>query len=251
MPDNKSILIVDDNPSLLSSMRLVLQHQGYKVSIASNGMEAIELVKEQPFDIIFMDIKMPAMGGVEAFKRIKMIRSDAVVMMMTAYEVEDLVREAMQSGVFGVVHKPFNLKKTVTNIQRALDSKKGSLILIVDDDFSSAITLKNILFEKGCRVGTAFTGEDAVDMAREREYDIVFIDMNLPAMNGLETYLAMKEINPGMVAIMITGYYQEMEDLIKQSIQNDAYTCLKKPLDMDHVLEMVEKIREQKNPEAM
>ena len=167
-------------------------------------------------------------------------------MMMTAYEVEDLIREAIESGAFGVVHKPFNLKKLIGKIQTSMETGKGSLILIVDDDFSNAITLKNILFEKGFNVGTAFNGEDAVAMAREKEYDIVFIDMNLPAMNGLETYLAMKEINPSMVAIMITGYHEEMEDLVRKSIQNDAYTCLKKPLNMDSVLSMVERIREQK-----
>ena len=64
-----------------------------------------------------MDIKMPVMDGVETFKKIKKIRSDAVVMIMTAYSVDDLVQEVMQEGVYDIIYKPLDINKVVGIIE--------------------------------------------------------------------------------------------------------------------------------------
>jgi two-component system, NtrC family, response regulator HydG len=238
-----SILVVDDNKSLLTTLSMVLRHHGYNVKTASGGEQAIGIVREHPFDIIFMDVKMPVMNGVETFKRIKSIRSESVVIMMTAYEVEELLQEAIEAGAYGILNKPFEVENAISMIEESISSEKGKLILIVDDDYSTCITLKNILTEQGYGVGTAFTGEDALLMAGDDDFSIVFIDMNLPAMNGLETYLAMRKQNPRLIAIMITGYRNEMEDLLRSAMDHQAYACLNKPLDPDQVLEIVGTIR--------
>ncbi|MCX5999236.1 MAG: response regulator [Chloroflexi bacterium] len=65
MVSKASILIVDDNASLCKTMSLILNHKGYAVSIAQDGPEAIELVKEHAFDMVFMDIKMPVRGDLQ------------------------------------------------------------------------------------------------------------------------------------------------------------------------------------------
>jgi CheY-like chemotaxis protein len=79
-------------------MSFILERKGCTVAIAENRPEAIEIAKKNPFDIIFMDIKMPFMNGVEAYKQIKKIRPGAKVIMMTAYEVEDLIGKHWQKG---------------------------------------------------------------------------------------------------------------------------------------------------------
>jgi DNA-binding NtrC family response regulator len=99
-----------------------------------------------------------------------------------------------------------------------------------------------VLEAKGYTVSTAATGEEAIDRSRERPDDILFIDMKLPALNGLETYLAIKEINPRAIAVIITGYYEGMKDLVDKALEKGAYTFMKKPLDMDKVLELIEEI---------
>ena len=66
-----SILIVDDNLSMCKTMSLILSRKGYSVKTAADGPEAIEKVREKSFDMIFMDIKMPVMDGVETYRRIK------------------------------------------------------------------------------------------------------------------------------------------------------------------------------------
>jgi len=240
------ILIVDDNISLCKTTALILRHKGYDVTTAHDGQEAIEKVKEEPFDIIFMDIKMPLMNGVEAYKRIKDIKPEAVVMMMTAYAVEDLIQEALQEGAYGVIYKPLDMEKVLTLIEEAKVTNQGVFILVVDDDEGLCITFKNILLREGYKVGIAHTGEEAIAMTQEDAYDILFIDVKLPTIDGLETYLAIKEINPEAVAIMMTAYRQEAADLIEEALNNNVYTCLYKPFDMEEVLRLVSEICERK-----
>lgn len=237
-----SILLVDDNLSQCKTMAFILQRKGYQVTTAQDGPEAIALVEKNPYDIIFMDIKMPIMNGVEAYKRIKKIRPEVKVMMMTAYAVEDLIQEALQEGAYGIIYKPLDIEKVLSVILKAREEKQGALILVVDDDPGTCSSLKNILKKKGFRVGTANSGEDAIKASQGERYDIIFIDMRLPTLNGLETYLAIKKINPEAVAVMMTAYRQEMSDLVEQAIHNNAYTCLYKPLDMSTMLNLISEI---------
>lgn len=246
MQEEASILIVDDNISLCKSMSFVLGRKGYTVNIAKDGLVAIEMVKQSSFDIIFMDIKMPLMNGVETYKEIKKIRPEAVVMMMTAYAVENLVQQALQEGAYGIIYKPLDIENVVTLIKDARRSKESALILVVDDDPGTCMTLKNILIKKSYSVGIAQTGDEAITMAKDKAFDIIFIDMKLPTINGLQTYLAIKELNPEAVAIIMTGYRQQMADLVEEALESHAYTCLYKPLDMEVVLRLVEEIKERK-----
>lgn len=242
MENNGSILLVDDNVNQCKTMAFILQRRGYSVTIAQDGLQAISLVEKNPYDIIFMDIKMPTMNGVEAYKQIKKIRPEAKVMMMTAYAVEDLVQEALQEGAYGIIYKPLDIEKVLGVIEKAREQKQGALILVVDDDPGTCTTLKNILIKKGFRVGAAHTGEQAITAAKEENFDIIFIDMKLPTLNGLETYLGIKKICPAAVAVMMTAYRQEMSELVDQAILNNAYTCLYKPLDMSTMLTLISEI---------
>jgi CheY-like chemotaxis protein len=246
MEDKSRILIVDDNVSLGKTMSFVLGRKGYAVTTARDGLEAIERVRERPFDMIFMDIKLPFMDGVETYRRIKQIRPEAVVMMMTAYTVEDLVQQALEEGAYGILYKPLDIEKVIAVIEKAREARQGALILVVDDDPGTCTTFKNILIKRGYKVGIAHTGEEAIALGQAAAYDIIFVDMKLPTINGLETYLAIKAINPEVVAIMVTAYRHELADLVEEALRNHAYTCLYKPLDMAEVLRLVDEIRERK-----
>jgi DNA-binding response OmpR family regulator len=95
-------------------------------------------------------------------------------------------------------------------------------------------------------VGTAQTGEEAIAMAREESYDIYFIDMKLPTINGLETHLAIRRIRSEAITIIMTAYGQEMSEMITSVLEKSAYSCLYKPLDMPSVLELIEEVLERK-----
>ena len=223
-------------------MSLILSHKGYTISTAKSGVEAIEKLKKKSFDMVFLDIKMPLMNGVETYKRIKNLKPGITVIMMTAYAVEDLVQEALQEGAYGVIYKPLDIEKILVLIDRVTKVKQGALIMVVDDSPRICSTLRNILVKRGYKVDIALTGEEAIEKAKELRHDFLFIDMKLPTINGLETYLNIKEVNPEVVAIMMTGFRYDMAELMQQAMENNAYICLYKPLDMDKVLRLINEI---------
>jgi len=242
MTEKGSILVVDDNLSIVKTMSFVLARKGFDVATASDGKEALEKVRETAFDLIFMDIKMPLMDGVETYRKIKEIRPGASVVMMTAYAVEDLVQDALREGAYGVLYKPVELERVISIIDEAREAKKSALILVVDDDPSTCTTLKNILTGKDYDVVVASSGEEAISIARERGPDILLIDMNMPVLNGLVTFLAIKEVDPEAVAIIMTAFRQEMADLVQSALENSAFACLYKPLDIEAMLGIIEEI---------
>jgi DNA-binding response OmpR family regulator len=79
-------------------------------------------------------------------------------------------------------------------------------------------------------------------MVKGRFYDVIFLDVRLPDLDGLQTCLVIKEISPATVVVMMTGYRQEASELMERALQSNAYTCLYKPLDMTEVLRLLEEI---------
>ncbi len=234
-----NIMVVDDLRSIRLTLGGILEDVGHNVVTVENGYQAIEAVRKTHFDIIFMDIKMPGINGVQTFREIRKIDPEATVIMMTAYSVEDLVEAALEEGAYAVVYKPFDMDKIIAIIERLL--KEKTLILVVDDEFGDRETLKTILVEKGYKVATARDGAEAIKMVKKRHYNIIFLDVRLPNMNGVETFEQVKEIDPGATVIMMTGYTEE--ELVRKAVSEGAYTCIYKPFDMEKVIALVESIR--------
>jgi DNA-binding NtrC family response regulator len=164
--------------------------------------------------------------------------------MVTAYAVEDLIKEALQEGAYGSLRKPLDFDQLFELIDQA--TGKGAMILVVDDDKDICANIHGILGDRGYRVSVAYDGTTAVEKARKYNFDIMLLDMKLPVLNGLETYLAIRQFRPNVVVIIITGYRQEMNKLIELTLQKNAYTCLDKPVDMDNLLALLERIQKQK-----
>jgi two-component system response regulator HydG len=238
------ILVVDDNPEFCQNLADILQEKGWEVATAYDGFKALESVKQSGFDLVLIDIKMPVMNGVETFKKMKEIAPGTPVIMMSAYAVEELIREALHEEVFGFLKKPVDFEKLYNLIEQA--TAKGALILLVDDDQQFCANINNILTDKGYRVSIAHDGNMAIEKVWENNFDIILLDMKLPPLNGLETYLAIREIRWNVVVIVITGYPQEMGDLTQKALQGSAYVCLEKPVNMDELISLLEKIKEQK-----
>jgi DNA-binding NtrC family response regulator len=247
MEGKTRVLIVDDNTSLAVTMADIFTHMGYDTLTAESGEEALALAsKNQDIDVVFMDIKMPVMNGVETYKQMKTVIPDASVIMMTAYAVEELIEEAMTEGAYGVMYKPLQMEGALKMIEDCQNGKEGAFIMVVDDDPSTLETFSTILSRKGYQVVTATNGDEAVSIAKENNFDIIFLDMKLPTINGLETYLQIKEIKPESIAVLITGYQKDMAEVIDETLLSSAYTCLQKPLDMSHVLSLIKELSKRK-----
>jgi len=237
-----NILVVDDLQSIRLTLGAILEDAGHNVITVEDGYEAIKAARKTHFDAIFMDIKMPGIDGVQTFREIKKIDPKAAVIMMTAYSVEDLVKEALEEGAYAIVYKPFDIDRIIAIIEQLLQEKV--LILVVDDQFGDRETLKEMLENKGYRVATAKDGVEAIEMVKERHYDIIFLDVKLPDMNGVQVFEQVKQIDPQAAVIMMTGY--SMEDLVRKAINEGIYTCIHKPFDMEKVIGLVEQIWKQK-----
>ena len=243
MPELK-ILVVDDNEEFCQNVKDILEMKDYAVATAYDGFKAVELVKQDGFDLVLMDVKMPKMDGVATFKRIQEIAPDTPVIMVTAYAVEELIREALREGAFGSLRKPLDFDKLFKLIERA--TPNGALVLVVDDDQNLCASINDVLSDKGYRVSVAYDGNTAVERAWENNFDIMLIDVKLPPLNGLETYLAIRDFRPNVVAIIITGYSEEMGKLVHQALRDCAYACLEKPINMDELVLLLRQIEEQK-----
>ena len=113
-------------------------------------------------------------------------------------------------------------------------------ILIVDDDRDFAESMAEVLVLKGHNVELAFNGEEAMGKFRENSYDITFMDVKLPGINGVESYIEIRKIKPEAKVVMMTGY--SVEQLLDQAVENGAWAVLHKPLNMITTFEMLEKI---------
>jgi DNA-binding NtrC family response regulator len=118
-----NILIVDDEASLRYSLGSIFELEGYSVVMVENGLEAIESVKTGNFDVVFLDIKMPEIDGVETAKEIKKVNKKIVIIIMTAYALIDLIKEAEKES-FLIIDRPFDIPKTLRILEKIASPEK-------------------------------------------------------------------------------------------------------------------------------
>jgi DNA-binding NtrC family response regulator len=239
MSDELTILVVDDNEDLLDTFSMILKRRGFCVETADNGTSAVNKFREHNFDVILMDIVMPEMNGVEAFRKIRELDPEASVILMTAYSEEELIQIAKEEGARKVINKPIRIDQLIELIQEAANDQP---ILIVDDDADICQTLTKVLKSQGYQVLTAFSGEEAIQIAREKTCQIAFIDVKLPKIDGLETLLRLKDINPGILPIMMTGFRNEFKEALDKAREASVITCLYKPFDPAKAADLVRRI---------
>ncbi len=114
----------DDEIDLLKPYILFLEEKGFELSTASNGDDAIEMVKKQDFDLIFLDENMPGLSGLQTLAHIKEIKSDIPVIMITKSEEEDIMDEAIGSKIADYLIKPVNPKQILLSIKKNIDTKR-------------------------------------------------------------------------------------------------------------------------------
>ena len=116
------ILVVDDQTNIRRTMTVTIENWGCQAVDAEDGYHAIESVRNDKFDLVFLDIKMPGINGVQTFREIKKLRPDSLVVMMTGCEVPDLIGAAVDEGVMSVVLKPFEPEQIVQILRAVRDS---------------------------------------------------------------------------------------------------------------------------------
>ena len=119
-----SILVVDDEFIVRDSLSKWFTQDGYKVGVAENAAQALKLMNEGPWDIIFIDIKMPGMDGLELQKRIKEIDPNAIIIIITAFASVDSAVQALKEGAYDYITKPVDPDYLSHLVKNALKQKK-------------------------------------------------------------------------------------------------------------------------------
>jgi two-component system KDP operon response regulator KdpE len=117
--EQRSILIVDDDPGLRELIRINLEHEGYKVLQASNGVECLEAVREQRPELVLLDVMMPEMDGLEACERLRQFSSVPVLMLTAKVQSKDIVT-GLDKGADDYITKPFNIDELTARIRALL-----------------------------------------------------------------------------------------------------------------------------------
>src|SRR5256885_3010506 len=103
------ILVADDEDSLRWVLEKGLRQAGYEVTSVKDGASALKAFEAEPFDLVFLDVRMPEVDGLEALGRLRAIRADATVVVMTAHGTMDTAIQAIQRGAYDYLAKPFDL----------------------------------------------------------------------------------------------------------------------------------------------
>ena len=115
-----NILVIDDDETIGSLFKDTLEEAGHTVTTVSESSKGLELVKNQHYDLVFLDLKIPGIDGAELFRQIKVVKPNLPVTIITGYPDSDLMTTALASGPFSVMNKPFRESDIMTAVNNYL-----------------------------------------------------------------------------------------------------------------------------------
>ena len=263
-PEDMSVLVIDDDPVACTHAKLVLNQLGIGCDTAGSGEEGLRKVKlhharNVPYNLILVDWKMPEMDGVETTKKIRdAVGHDSAIIILTAYNWDEIREEAMAAGVDTFVSKPlfagsvldqfreaFRKKRTVSPRKKA--DLRGRRVLLAEDVEVNAEIMMMILSMREMEADHAENGLEAVRMFEEHApgyYDAVLMDMRMPVMDGLEAtkrIRAMKREDASAVPIIALTANAFDED-VQRSMQAGLNAHLSKPVDPENLFSTLENL---------
>ncbi|HEX9868368.1 MAG TPA: response regulator, partial [Candidatus Tectomicrobia bacterium] len=243
-PRLKKLLIVEDNAAEQLSITELLGHNDIDIVVADTGEAALAALREQPFDCVVLDLRLPDMSGFEVLECIRddATLSDVPVVVFTGKELsleEDvrlhtLARSVVVKGVESperlldetalflhrvVANLPPEKQQMLDRLHRSDDDLVGKKVLVVDDDVRNIFALSSVLERRGMMVLTAGTGREAIaKLDSTPDLAIVLMDIMMPEMDGYETMQVIRQ-NPAWRRLPIIA-------LTAKAMKGDREKCL-------------------------
>ncbi len=245
-PINKfRILLVEDNRDNRNLAQRILEKAGYQVYLAENGLQAVQAKKKFHFDLILMDLQMPVMDGFEATQKIRELDRAANVertpiIALTAHAIKGYREKCLNYDMDDYLTKPLKKDKLLQAVEKWIDSRP--VVLVVDDSPDNRDLLKHFLKKDG-RFKTIFAsnGAEAVEIVKKRRISLIFMDVEMPVMNGCEATCAIRNLPQGKAIPIIALTAHQGKEHIQQCIQAGCDDFLSKPLRKKKIIQLLEK----------
>jgi CheY-like chemotaxis protein len=234
-----SILVVDDEVDTCRNLSDILTDLGYHVDVAYDGPSALELARNNPYDVALLDLKMPGMDGLTLYRELRKLRSGTVALVVTAYAGKDTTEAALAAGAWQVLPKPVEFPRLLQLVDEALGQP---VVLVVDDDPDLCANLWDLLRDRGYRVYVAHDEPGAAQLLKEQSFHVVLIDVQLPHGNGAQVFRRVRETNPRARTVVITGHRAEMDQPVQQVVAEGADAVCYKPFDVARLLSTLEQL---------
>jgi DNA-binding response OmpR family regulator len=232
------ILVVDDDQDTCRNLADILVDAGYSVTTAGDAANALASVRDAPFDLVLLDLKIPGTDGLTLFNQIKQISPGTPAVIITAYASSATTGAALAAGALTVLTKPVDVRALLSLVTATVSRP---LVLVVDDDADLCANLLDLFRAEGFRAAVARACQEAARALGLREHPVVLIDMKLPSGSGAEVFELVRRHNANASTIVITGYRTELEQRVEELLAMGANAVLYKPLDVGLLLA---KIRE-------
>jgi two-component system sensor histidine kinase/response regulator len=257
-------LVVDDNDHARAVIIDMLEGMTFLASEVASGTAAVEEVRRaagtgHPYDVVYLDWRMPGMDGMETARRIRSLglASPPMFLMVTAYGREEVLKEAEGAGIQNVLIKPVSasiLFDSTMNVLggRAADAPaadspggvadhrlaalRGARILLVEDNDINQQVARELLEDAGLAVEVADNGQVALEMVQKNSYDLVFMDMQMPVMDGVTATREMRKLQRLAHLPIVAMTANAMEQDRRKCMDVGMNDFLVKPIDPQDML---------------
>ncbi len=263
------VLIADDDEVLLETAKDTLSSIGVKADTARSGAEAIQMISDSAdYQVMILDWKMPDMDGIEVTRRLrKEAHNDIPVILISAYDYSDIESAAKEAGISGYICKPLFCSTLYNKINEVLGNKSapvnpdsdledftGMRILVAEDNDINWEIISNILEMHGIETERAENGQLVLDRINDKEkagFDLIFMDIQMPVMNGLNATKAIRSLddpeiaNIPIIAMTADAFSENVSECLAAGMNGH----ISKPIDIKLVMKEIRKIREEKQNE--
>jgi CheY-like chemotaxis protein len=227
------ILVVDDEAPLLMTLVANLELEGYDVMEANSAERALELAAQHAFDVVLSDVRMPGMSGIDLCHELHKRQAGLPVVLMTAFTVEGLLRDAVDQGALMVIPKPF----AVEHLLRVLHGvMHRPVILVIDDSTEVAETMAAALQSVGLPARAVHDGSAAIEAFRVGDIGVCVVDMVMPGLSGPDVIEQVRAIDPSVVVIAVSGH--DVEELFRR-VAAQADRIMRKPINPHDLLQAI------------
>jgi two-component system, cell cycle sensor histidine kinase and response regulator CckA len=256
-----TVLVVDDDETARTVSRRILESGGFTTLVACDGLEGIDVFENHQNEIVcvLLDMTMPRMDGVATFQRLKQLDPDIKVVLTSGYNEQDATSRFAGKGLSGFIQKPYQpgellqlmeLMLVGEDEQEQTEHPAESTMLIIDDE-EIVLNVFSSLFEaRGCRVLTASTGAEALDVYRLNysHIGLVLLDRNLNGTSGRKILSELKAINQDARVALCSG--DDLQLTTSGEQLNGATAIVPKSLRPAVLVETVLSLMNNTNPDS-